>query len=49
MEATNLEATPETTEAAEERQELFKEDTYSNNIGSSKDRFGYQRLIVRRR
>jgi hypothetical protein len=49
MEATTLEATPEATEAAVERQELFKEETYSNNIGSSEDRFGYRRLVLRRR
>jgi hypothetical protein len=49
MEATNLEATPEATEAAAERQELFKEEIYSNNIGSLEDRSGYQRLVVGRR
>jgi hypothetical protein len=49
MEATNLEATPEATEAAVERQELFKEETYSNNIRSSEDRCEEQRLVVRRR
>jgi hypothetical protein len=49
MEATNWEATPEATEATVERQDLFKEETYSNNIGSSEDRSGYQRLVVRRR
>jgi hypothetical protein len=49
MEATNWEATPEATEAAVERQELFKEETYLNNIGSSEDRCEEQRLVVRRR
>jgi hypothetical protein len=49
MEATNLEATPEAIEAAVERQELFKEETYPKNIGSSEDLSGYQRLAVRRR
>jgi hypothetical protein len=49
MEATNLEATPEETEAAVERQDFFKEETYSENIGSSEDRSGYRRLVVRRR
>jgi hypothetical protein len=48
MEVTNLEATPEETEFAVERQELFKE-TYFDNIGSSEDRYGEQRLVVRRR
>jgi hypothetical protein len=49
MEATNLEATPEATEAAVERQELFKEETSPNNIGSSEDRCEEQRLVARRR
>jgi hypothetical protein len=49
MEATNLEATPEETEAAVERKELFKEETYSNNIGSSEDLCKGRRLVVRRR
>jgi hypothetical protein len=31
------------------RQELFKEETNFDNIGSSEDRSGYQRLAVRRR
>jgi hypothetical protein len=41
MEATNLEATLEATEAAVERQELFKEETNFENIESSEDRSGY--------
>jgi ATP-dependent 26S proteasome regulatory subunit len=34
---------------AMERQELFKEETYAENIGSSEDRFGDRRLVVRQR
>jgi polyphosphate kinase 2 (PPK2 family) len=50
MEATNLEATTEATEAAVKRPELFeKEEANFDNIGSSEDRSGYQRLAVRRR
>jgi hypothetical protein len=49
MEATNLEATPEATEAPVERQDLVKEEINAENIGSSEDRSGYQRLAVRRR
>jgi hypothetical protein len=49
MEATNLEVTPEETEAAVERQELFKEETNFENMGSSEDRSGYRRLVLRRR
>jgi hypothetical protein len=49
MEATNLEATSEETEAAVERQDLFKEETNFQNIGSSEDRCKDQRQVVRRR
>jgi hypothetical protein len=49
MEATNLKATPEETEAPVERQDLVKEEINAENIGSSDDRSGYQRLAVRRR
>jgi hypothetical protein len=49
MEATNLEATPEATEAAVEWQDLFKEEISLDNIGSSEDRCEDQRLAVRRR
>jgi hypothetical protein len=34
MEATTMEATPEATEAAVERQELFKEEINLDNIAS---------------
>jgi hypothetical protein len=44
-----LEATPEATEAAVERQERFKEEAYFDNVGSSDDRYGDRRLVVRRR
>jgi hypothetical protein len=44
-----MEATPEESEAAVERQELFKEDTYFDNIGSSEDRYEDRRLVMRRR
>jgi hypothetical protein len=49
MDATRLEANPEETEAAMERQDLFKEKTYFDNIVSSEDRCEEQRLFVRRR
>jgi hypothetical protein len=50
IEATNLEATPDETEAAVERQELReKKEITAKNIGSSEDRSGNQRLAVRRR
>jgi hypothetical protein len=49
MVATTLEANPDAIEAAVERQELFKGEIYPNNIGSSEDRSGYQRLAVQRR
>jgi hypothetical protein len=49
MEATNLEATPEETEAAVERQEIRENEINAENIGSSEDRFKDQRLAVRRR
>jgi hypothetical protein len=32
-----------------EQQDLFKEEINLENIGSSEDRSGYQRLVVRRR
>jgi hypothetical protein len=49
MEAMNLEATPEETEAAVERQELFKEEMNYDNNRSSEDRCKDQHLAVRRR
>jgi hypothetical protein len=49
IEVTNLEATPEATEAAMELQDLFKEEINLKNIGSSEDRCEDQRLVVRRR
>jgi hypothetical protein len=49
MEATNLEATPEETEAPVERQDLFKEQINVDNIGSLEDRCKEQHLDVRRR
>jgi cell pole-organizing protein PopZ len=49
MEATTLEANPEETEAAVERQDLFKEEINLENIGSSEDRCKDQRLAARRR
>jgi hypothetical protein len=47
MEATNLEATPEATEATVEWQDLFKEEINNENFESSEDRSGEQRLVVR--
>jgi hypothetical protein len=49
MQATNLEATPEEIEAPVKRQDLVKEEINAENIGSSEDRSGYQRLALRRR
>jgi hypothetical protein len=49
MGATNLEAMPEETEAAVERQELREKEINFENIGSSEDRCEEQRLVVRRR
>jgi hypothetical protein len=49
MDATRLESTLEETEAAVEWQDLSKEELNDENIGSSEDRSGYQRLAVRRR
>jgi hypothetical protein len=49
MDATTLEANPEETEAAVERQDLFKEEINFDTIGSSEDRCEHQRLAVRRR
>jgi hypothetical protein len=49
MDATTLEANPEEIEAAVEWQDLFKREINVENIGSSEDRSGYQRLVVRRR
>jgi hypothetical protein len=46
MEATNLEATLEATEAAAERQKLRENEINVDNIVSSEDRSGYQRLAV---
>jgi hypothetical protein len=46
---TETTSNPDETKAAVERQELFKEETYANNIGSWEDRSGYRRLVVRRR
>jgi hypothetical protein len=48
MKATRLEATLEA-EPVLECQELFKEETNVDNIASSEDRYGEQRLAVRRR
>jgi hypothetical protein len=48
MDATRL-VNPEATEAAVERQELFKEEINIDNIGSLEDRCEDRRLIVRRR
>jgi hypothetical protein len=47
MEAMNLEATPEETEAAVERQDIFEEEINAENIGPSEDRCEEQRLAVR--
>jgi hypothetical protein len=49
MDATRLEANPEATEAAVERQELLKEEINVDNIGSSVDRCEDRRLVLRRR
>jgi hypothetical protein len=49
MVATRLEANPEETEAAVECQELQMEEADVDAVGSSQDRYGYQRLAVRRR
>jgi hypothetical protein len=49
MDATALEADPEATEAAVERQEFRENEINAENIVSSEDRSGYQRLAVRRR
>jgi hypothetical protein len=49
MDATKTEATPEETEAAVGRQDLFREETNAKNIGPSEDRCEEQRLVVRRR
>jgi hypothetical protein len=48
MDATRL-VNPEETEAAVERQELFKEKINVDNVGSSEDRCQEKRLVVRRR
>jgi hypothetical protein len=49
MEATNLEATPEETEAPVELQDQFKEEINAENIGSSEDQCENRCLAVRRR
>jgi hypothetical protein len=49
MDVTTLEANPEETETVVERLDLFKEEINLENIGSSEDRSGIQRLVVRRR
>jgi hypothetical protein len=49
MDATTLEANPEETEAAVERQDLFKEEINLDNIASSEDRCEDHRLAIRRR
>jgi hypothetical protein len=46
MKATNLEATPEETEAAVELQDPCKEETNAENTGSLEDRYGEQRLAA---
>jgi hypothetical protein len=46
MEATNLEATPEATEAAVEPQKLRENEINAENIGSSEDRYGEKRLAA---
>jgi hypothetical protein len=48
MDATTLAANPEETEAVVERQDLFKEETNFDNIGSSEDRCKDELLVVRR-
>jgi hypothetical protein len=49
MDATILESTLVETEAAVERQEIFKEETNFDNIGSSENRCKDQRLAARHR
>jgi hypothetical protein len=49
MDATSLEANPEETEAAVERQEPFKEEINVDNIVSSEDQCEDQRFVLRRR
>jgi hypothetical protein len=49
MDTTKLEANPEETEAAMERQDLFKEEINIDSIASSEDRCGDQLSAVRRR
>jgi hypothetical protein len=48
MDATRL-VNPGAAEAAVERQELREKEINAENIGSSEDRSGYRRLVVRRR
>jgi hypothetical protein len=48
MEAKNLEATPDETEAAMERQEVFEEEINFDTNGPSEDRYKNQRLAVPR-
>jgi hypothetical protein len=49
MEATNLEATPEETEAPLERQDLFKKEIDAKNLAPSKYGCEEQRFVLRRR
>jgi hypothetical protein len=49
MEATDVEANPEETEAAVERQELYEKEINFDNIGSLEGRYGDGRLVVQRR
>jgi hypothetical protein len=42
-----MEATPGATEAAVERRELREKEINDENVGSSEDRSGYRRLVVR--
>jgi hypothetical protein len=49
MEATNLDATLEAAESAVERQKLRENEINADNTVSSEDRYGEQRLVVRRR
>jgi aspartate carbamoyltransferase catalytic subunit len=49
MEATNLEATLEATQATMEQQDLFKGETYFDTIGSLEHQNGNQCLVMRHR
>jgi hypothetical protein len=48
MDATDLEANSEATEAVQQRQELCEEEISVDNIGSLEDGYGDRRLAVRR-